>query len=328
MRDIEKEIIEKAKKLNKTIILPEAEFCHRIVEAGCKAKEFTNIVMVGQEEIIRKENPTCDFDGIEFVNCDNVDMELLISTLYELRKEKGMTLQEAEKEIRENPVMLATLLLHLGKVDGLVSGAKTSTANTLRPGLQVIKSKPGIKNISSCFIFYDGYNTEIGEEGIMVFADCGLIINPTSEQLVDIVASTVETTKDILDIVPRVALLSYSTMGSAKGEIPDKMNEAKKMIMEKYPDLIIDGEYQVDAAIRPEVAQTKAPNGKLKGDANILIFPDLASGNIGYKLFQNAGKYKAIGPLMQGFNKPINDLSRGSKVEEIVMAIAITAIQK
>lgn len=328
MKNIEQDLIERAKALNKTIILPEAEFCHRVAQAGCKAKEFASIVMVGDENTIKEENPECNFEGIRFVNSKNVDMDKLSDILYEARKNKGMTKELAIQEITNNPVMLATMLLKAGEVDGLVSGAKTSTANTLKPGLQVIKSKPGINTISSCFIFYDGYNKEIGDDGVMIFADCGLNINPTSEQLVDIVSSTVDTAKDILNMEPRIAMLSYSTMGSAKGEVPDKMNQAKVMIQEKYPDLLIDGEYQVDAAIRPEVAKTKAPNGKLNGNANILIFPDLQSGNIGYKLFQNAGKYKAIGPIMQGFNKPINDLSRGAKVDEIVVCIALTALQK
>ena len=328
MKNIEQDLIERARALHKTIILPEAEFCHRIAKAGCIAKEFASIIMVGDEEIIKKENPECDFSGIKFVNAKTVDMDKLSDVLYEARKNKGMTKEGAIKEITENPVMLATMLLKVGEADGLVSGAKTSTANTLKPGLQVIKSKPGINTISSCFIFYDGYNKDIGDEGVMIFADCGLNINPTAEQLVDIVSSTVDTARDIIAMEPRIAMLSYSTMGSAKGEVPDKMNQAKLMIQEKYPDLLIDGEYQVDAALRPEVAKTKAPNGKLQGNANILIFPDLQSGNIGYKLFQNAGKSKAIGPIMQGFNKPINDLSRGAKVDEIVVTIALTALQK
>ena len=328
MKNLEQDLIERARKLNKTIILPEAEFCHRVAKAGCIAKEFAKIVMVGDEEVIKKENPDCDFDGIKFVSAKTVDMDKLSDILYEARKNKGMTKELAIEEITNNPVMLATMLLKVGEVDGLVSGAKTSTANTLKPGLQVIKSKPGINTISSCFIFYDGYNKDIGDDGVMIFADCGLNINPTAEQLVDIVASTVDTAKDIVNMDPRIAMLSYSTMGSAKGEVPDKMNKAKELILEKYPDLLIDGEYQVDAAIRPEVAKTKAPNGKLNGNANILIFPDLQSGNIGYKLFQNAGKSKSIGPIMQGFNKPINDLSRGAKVDEIVVCIALTALQK
>ena len=319
--------IEKAKARNKKIILPEASFCERVVRAGVKAKDFAEIYMVADEETLKATYQDLDFSGIKFVNNNNTDVRALSNILYELRKSKGMTEEQAYTEVTTNPVMFATLLLKEGVVDGLVSGAKTSTANTLRPGLQVIKAKPGINTISSCFIFYDGYNKEIGENGTMVFADCGLVVDPTAEQLVDIGGSTIATTRNLLGFEPRIALLSFSTLGSAKGEASDKMIQATKLLQEKYPDVLIDGEYQVDAAIRPEVAKTKAPNGKIQGNANVLLFPDLAAGNIGYKLFQNAGKYKAIGPIMQGFNKPINDLSRGAKVDEIVIAIAITALQ-
>ena len=246
--------------------------------------------------------------------------------LYELRKNKGMTLEEAKK-INEDKVYFATMMVKANDADGLVSGAIHSTANTLRPALQIIKAADGIKNVSSFFLM-ETKKKELGENGVLIFSDCGLIEFPTKEQLVvDIAIESAQSYKMLTGYEPKVALLSYSTKGSAKGEAIDKLNEVLNILKEKNVEFDVDGEFQLDAAIIPEVAKLKAPNSSVAGHANVLIFPNLEAGNIGYKMAQRFGDTLAIGPVTQGLKKPVNDLSRGSSVEDIVGTIIVTCMQ-
>ena len=245
--------------------------------------------------------------------------EEFANALYELRKEKGMTKEDAEKLVL-NPIFYGVMMVKLGYADGLVSGACHSTADTLRPALQIIKTKPGTKLVSA-FAAMDVPNCELGEHGLFFFADSGLNQNPNSEELAQIAISTAKSFETLVGKTPKVAMLSYSTMGSAKAE------EVTKIAKKLEPELILDGEMQVDAAVVPSIAKSKAPNSRIQGDANIFIFPELEAGNIGYKLVERLGKAEAYGPICQGIAKPENDLSRGCKVEDIAGVVAITAVQ-
>ena len=270
--------------------------------------------MYGIDEKIQIVDPETSNKLVEFAN-----------TLYDLRKHKGMSLEQAEKLVHDN-VYFATMMVKLGMADGMVSGAVHSTSDTLRPVLQIIKAKEGIKTVSAFFLM-ETKNREMGADGVFLFADCGLNPFPDEEQLCDITLASVKSFRDLVKKEPKVAFLSYSTKGSAKGEAIDKTVRAVNMIKNMEIDFKIDGELQLDAAIIPEVASLKAPDSQVAGQANILIFPDLQAGNIGYKLAQRFGNMLAIGPITQGLNKPVNDLSRGCKKEDIVGAIAITCLQ-
>ena len=241
--------------------------------------------------------------------------------LYELRKVKGITLEDAKK-MNEDKVYFATMMVRANDADGLVSGAIHSTANTLRPALQIIKAAEGVKNVSSFFLM-ETPKKELGEDGVLVFSDCGLIEFPTVEQLVDITIESANSYRMLTGNEPKVALLSYSTKGSAKNEAIDKLNEVLKILNTMNLDFEFDGEFQLDAALIPEVAKLKAPDSKVAGHANVLIFPNLEAGNIGYKMAQRFGDALAIGPVTQGLKKPVNDLSRGSSVEDIIGVVAI-----
>ena len=322
-------IKEKAASLNKRIVLCEGEDS-RVVKAASDAvkQKIAKITLLGDPDQIRKENPDVDLSGVDIVNPATSEKRAeYAALLYELRKSKGMTEEQAEKLSYDN-TYFGVLMLKAGDVDGLVSGACHSTANTLRPGLQIVKAAPGVPLVSSYFLMIapEGGN-QFCEDGAYIYSDCGLNENPTSEQLSDIAIISAKTAEKIAGLEPRVAMLSFSTKGSAKHADIDKVTAALALAKEKAPDLNIDGELQLDAAIVPSVAKSKAPGSKVAGHANVLIFPDLDAGNIGYKLTERLGGFQAVGPLCQGFAKPINDLSRGCKAEDVVAAVSITALQ-
>lgn len=331
--DFVKELESKAAKAGKKIVLCEGED-KRVVEAAAKiVKEgIAKIVLVGNEAECKKVAPDVDLSGIELVDPETSPKTAeYAKILYECRKAKGMTEEEAAKQAKDR-TMFGALMLKAGDVDGYVSGACHSTANTLRPGLQVIKTAPGISTVSSSFIMVapEGKNKYI-PEGVALFGDCAINIEPSSEQLADIAVATAETAKKIAGVEPRVAMLSFSTKGSGNDDkflksVP-KVQEAVKLAAEKAPSLALDGEFQFDAAIAPEVGELKAPGSKVAGHANVFIFPNINAGNIGYKIAQRMGGWMAIGPVCQGFAKPLNDLSRGCNVDDIVATVAVTALQ-
>lgn len=323
------QIKQRAKKDIKTIILPEAED-KRVLEAASKvAKEgFANIILLGNKEQIEKDSSkyNLDLSKIEIIDVNSSDKKQdYANKLYELRKAKGLTLDEAEKLIEE-PIYFGMMMLKNNEADGLVSGVAHSTANTLRPALQILKTAPNTKLVSAFFIMCVP-NCEYGEHGNFVYGDCGLNQNPTADELSEIAISSAKSFEDLVQSEPKVAMLSYSTYGSAKSELTEKVIEATKLVKEKSPNLLVDGELQVDAAIIPEIAKSKAPGSPIEGNANVLIFPDLDAGNIGYKLTQRLAKAEAYGPLCQGIAKPVNDLSRGCSAEDIVGVVAITSVQ-
>lgn len=320
-------IIDKARTLKKTIVLAEGEEPRTVEAAQTITKnQIANIILLGDEEKLKAMYPYANFEGIKIINPLTVDVEDYANTLYELRKEKGMTLEQAHVEIRKY-LNYGAMMIKKGDADGMVAGAINSTGNVLRAGLTIVKTKPGIKTVSSCFLMaFEG--TPYKDRDIMVFGDCAVNINPTAQQLADIAISSVATAKDLAGIEePKVAMLSFSTKGSAKHEFVDKVVEATNLVREKAPEIDVDGELQVDAAIVPSVGRLKAPNSQVAGKANVFIFPDLQSGNIGYKLTQRFSGATAIGPICQGFARPINDLSRGCTSDDIVAVVAITSVQ-
>ena len=322
-------IKERARKSIKTIVLPEATDI-RILKATdqiCK-EGFANIILVGDEEEIKKVAGENGFDisKAKIVNpAKSEKYDEYVEFFYELRKEKGMTIEQA-KELILNPVFYGMMMVKKEEADGLVSGAAHSTADTLRPALQILKTKPGTKLVSSFNIMVVP-NHEYGDNGVLVFSDCALNQNPDSEQLSEIALSTAESFKQLIGGEPRIAMLSYSTYGSAKAEEVTKVQEATRIAKGKAPDLVLDGELQLDAALVPSVGASKAPGSIVAGHANTIIFPDLNAGNIGYKLVERLANAEAYGPMCQGMAKPVNDLSRGCKAEDIVGVVAITAVQ-
>lgn len=322
--------IKQRAKLNlKTIVLPEASDIRTLKAADIVLREgFAKIVLIGQkDEIISM----AEQEGLNIENALIEDPKTSSKTtefaekLYELRKHKGMTIEEANKIVLD-PIYYGTMMVKLNEADGLVSGAIHSTADTLRPALQILKTSEGTKLVSAFFLM-EVPNCEYGENGMFIFSDAGLNPNPNEEELAEIAYSSSKSLKSLTGVDPKVAMLSYSTYGSAKGEEIDKVVNATKIAKENHPELIIDGELQLDSAIVPEVASLKAPNSVLKGKANVLIFPDLNAGNIGYKLVQRLAKANAYGPICQGIAKPVNDLSRGCSAEDIAGVVAITAVQ-
>lgn len=318
----------KAKTENKVIVLPET-MDRRVMEAAeiVLKENIASIILIGQEDEIEVNGKGLDLSKARIINPYNCELtEKLVNKLYEIRKEKGMTLEDANRLLHEDYMYYACMLVKEGYADGVVSGACHSTANTLRPSLQILKTKPGIKLVSTVMIL-EVPNCEYGENGVFAFADCALEQNPTAENLAIIAASSAESFKVLIEKEPLVAMLSHSTMGSASHEDVNKVVEAVRIVKEKYPEYKIDGELQLDAAIIPEVAILKSPDSEVAGKANVLVFPDLDAGNIGYKLVQRLAKAEAYGPITQGIAAPINDLSRGCSVEDIVGVIAITAVQ-
>ncbi|MBN2881693.1 phosphate acetyltransferase [Candidatus Woesearchaeota archaeon] len=315
------DIYQRAKTNLKRIALPESTD-ERILRASVQIKEqgIAIPVLVGnRNDIQNKANElNLNIREIEIFEQSEEHFNKFSNDLYELRKDKGMTLEKAREELNDG-ACFSIMMLHNNLIDGVVSGAVHSTANTLSPALKIIKTKPGIKTASSFFFM-------LQNEKIYLFSDCGFVIDPTSEQLADITMSTATSAREF-GIEPRAALLSFSTMGSATHEKVDKVKEAVKILEQRNPDFTFDGELQLDAAIVPKVAELKAPNSRVKGDANVLIFPDLNAGNIGYKLVQRFGGATALGPIVQGLNKPVNDLSRGCSSQDVVDVVAITSIQ-
>lgn len=323
------DIMNRAKQEIKTIVLPEGTDIRTLKAADIILKEgFCKIVLVGnKEEILKsaKEN-SLDISKAEILEPKTSEYyEEFANAFYELRKHKGVTLEEA-KNLMLDPVFFGMMMVKQERADGLVSGAAHSTADTLRPALQILKTAPGTKLVST-FAVMVVPNCEFGEDGVFLFSDCGLNQNPNSEQLSEIALSTAKSYKQIIGKEPRVAMLSYSTKGSAKAEEVDKVRIAAELAKQKAPELLIDGELQFDAAIVPNVAKMKAPESDVAGTANTIIFPDLQAGNIGYKLVERLAKAEAYGPICQGMAKPVNDLSRGCKAEDIVGVVAITCVQ-
>ena len=321
----------RAKQEIKTIVLPESEDIRTLKATQIALKEkYANIVLVGNEEIIKQkaQENNINIEGATIINPQTSEnYEKYAQLLYELRKNKGMTIEQA-KELVLNPVYFGMLMVkdEETKADGLVSGAAHSTADTLRPALQILKTAPDTKLVSAFFVMVVP-DCEYGENGTFIFGDAGLNENPNPDQLSEIAISSSKSIAQLVQKEPKVAMLSYSSHGSAHSELTEKVIEATKLLKEKEPNLIADGELQLDAAIIPEVAASKAPTSPLKGEANVLIFPNLDAGNIGYKLVQRLGKAEAYGPLCQGIAKPVNDLSRGCSAEDIAGVIAITAVQ-
>ncbi len=327
MNDLLTSVREKAKSLKKTIVLAEGEE-PRIITAAAKvqAEGIAKIILLGDPKVIAEKCPAVDLKGIKVIDINSVDIEPYAQLLCELRKAKGMDMESARKFVK-NPLYFGVIMVKRGEADGMVAGSVNATGDVLRPALQIIKTAPGIKTVSSCFIMCLDKNSKYGENGVMVFGDCAVNPNPDSQQLADIAIASADTAAAIAGITPRVALLSFSTKGSARHELVDKVTTALTLVKAARPELQIDGELQADAALVPTVADLKAPGSTVAGKANVLIFPDLQAGNIGYKLVQRLAGAEAIGPICQGFNMPVNDLSRGCSSEDVVNVVAMTALQ-
>ena len=323
------DIKQRAKKEIKTIVLPEATELRTLKAVDIMSKdEFCKQILIGNKNEISKiaEQNKLDISKAEIIDPkESKDYNEYVNVFYELRKHKGIT-EEKAKEIMLDPIYFGVMMVKQGKADGLVSGAAHSTADTLRPALQILKTAPETKLVSS-FVVMVVPNCEYGENGVFIFSDCGLNQNPNADELSEIAISTAKSFKQIIGKEPRIAMLSYSTKGSAKAEEVDKDRIATELAKEKEPELLIDGELQLDAAIIPSIANSKAPGSPIKGQANTLIFPDLQAGNIGYKIVERLAKAEAYGPICQGMAKPVNDLSRGCKAEDIVGVVAITCVQ-
>ena len=320
---------DKAKQSIKTIILTESED-KRVLEAAQKVKKqgFANIILIGNEEDankLAKEN-NIDISGIPVINPETSDkFEEYANAFYELRKAKGMTEDKAREMLKDN-MYFGTMMVKMGDADGLVSGACQPPPPPPTPPHQILKTAPGTKLVSAFFLMVIP-DCKYGENGIFIFGDSGLVENPTADELSEIAISSSKSFEQLTGKESKVAMLSYSTYGSAHSELTEKVVEATKLLKEKMPNLVCDGELQLDAAIIPEINASKAPGSPLKGEANTLIFPNLDAGNIGYKLVQRLAKAEAYGPLCQGIAKPVNDLSRGCNSDDIVGVVAITAVQ-
>ncbi len=325
------EIKDRARRDIKTIVLPEAEDA-RTLEATRMVldEKYAKVILIGNKEKVfkkAKEN-NIDISGVEIIDPINSEKyDEYVNLLYDLRKHKGMTIDKAKELVKDSTYFGMLMLKDKdSEADGLVSGAVHSTSDTLRPALQILKTAPNTKLVSAFFVMVVP-DCDYGENGTFIFGDSGLNENPDAEQLSEIAISSSKSFRQLVDKEPKVAMLSYSTHGSAKSDLTEKVINATKLVKEKAQDLIVDGELQLDAAIIPEVAKFKAPDSPVKGEANVLIFPDLDAGNIGYKLVQRLGKAEAYGPLCQGIAKPVNDLSRGCSSKDIAGVIAITAVQ-
>jgi len=329
MTKIMESILARAAAAQKTITLPEGEDCRvALAAAELSKRRLVKPVLVGHEGRIRRTAAECGADISDVMIRDPAtcpDRERYIQTFYELRKHKGVTLDQA-REITADPMYFGVMMVYEGTADGQVSGASHSTADTVRPALQILKTAPGVLIVSSCFVMIVP-DCEYGENGLFIYGDSGLVINPTVEQLAEIAISSANTLRTLFGIEPRVAMLSFSTKGSAKHEMVDKVARATEIAKSRAPELLLDGELQADAALVDWIAQRKAPGSPVAGKANVLIFPDLQAGNIACKLTQRLAKAQAYGPILQGLRKPINDLSRGCDVNDIVNVAAITAVQ-
>jgi len=319
-----------AVKLNQRIVLPESHD-ERTLKAADIAYEqkLANVILIGNKAKILKNAENLGLKNIKHIEIVDYDTYPKIAEyadlMVELRKKKGLKKEEA-LELLKNPLYLAVLMIKAGDADGEVAGAANATGNVLRPAFQFVKTAPGISVVSGAFLMFVD-DKQFGEDGLMLFADCAVHPNPDAAELAQIAVSTGKTARAIAGIEPKIAMLSFSTKGSAKHEMVDKVVEATKIAKKMAPDMEIDGEMQADAAIVTSVGKKKAPDSKIAGDANVLVFPDLQSGNISYKLVQRLAKAEAIGPILQGMAAPINDLSRGCSVSDIVNLIAITSNQ-
>ena len=323
------QIKQRAKQEIKTIVLPEATDT-RILEAAqiVKKEGYAKVILIGNEEEVRNlaKEKNIDLGETKIIDpSKSKETERYAKELYELRKAKGMTEEQANQLVLE-PVYYGMMMVKLDEADGLVSGAAHSTSDTLRPALQILKTAPGTKLVSAFFVMVVP-DCKYGENGTFIFADSGLNEEPDSEKLSEIAISSSKSFEQLVGKEAKVAMLSYSTYGSAHSASTEKVIEATKLVKEKEPNLLVDGELQLDAAIVPEVAEFKAKGSPLKGEANVLVFPDLGAGNIGYKLVQRLAKAEAYGPLCQGIAKPVNDLSRGCCSEDVAGVVAITAVQ-
>ena len=322
------EIKEKVKGSMKTIVLPESTDI-RVLEAARKITDegFAKVVLIGNKDELQNIAGSIDLSDITIIDpATSEKTSEYANAFYELRKAKGMTPEKAE-ETMKNTIYFGTMMVKQGDADGLVAGSVCSTADTLRPALQILKTAPGVKLVSTFFIM-NIPNCDLGENGMFLFSDCGLNVNPNEEELSEIAISSAKSWKALTGKEARMSMLSYSTHGSAPlTDMTSKVINATKLVKEKAPELMVDGEMQLDASIVPSVGAKKAPDSDVAGKANVLIFPDLNAGNIGYKLVERLAKAEAYGPVTQGIARPVNDLSRGCSSDNIVGVVAITAMQ-
>ena len=323
-------IKERARQDVKRIVMPETNDRRTLMAAAEVIREkIADIVFIGDEVKIREGAKWLDVDlsKVEIIEPERTDkLELYANKLYELRKAKGMTLEAARERLLNDPLMFGVMTVKMGDADGMVAGACHATADVLRPSLQILRTAPGVEIVSGFFIL-DVPNCSLGADGTFLFADCGLNQDPNPEELACIANSSAKSFTSLVGRKPIIAMLSHSTKGSAKHPLVDKMVEATRIAHEKYPKLILDGELQTDAAIIEAVGRSKAPGSEVAGHANVLIFPNLDAGNIGYKLVERLAKADAFGPMLQGLARPVNDLSRGCNAEDIVGVVALTAVQ-
>jgi len=323
-------IKERARAEKKHIVLPEGTEKRTVKAAEIITKEqIAKITLLGDPEAIAKAaaEAGADLTGVDVVEpAKSPDYQSFTDSYFKMRESKGMTPEKAAETMKD-PLYFGVMMVYTGKCYGMVAGAENATSNVLRPALQIIKTKPGISAVSGSFVMISD-NNGLGENGVSIFADCAVSPTLTAEQMAEVAWCSAETAKEIAGIAePKVAMLSFSTKGSASHESVDKVVEAVKIAHERYPDLLVDGELQMDAAVVESIGQSKSPGSKVAGHANVFIFPSLESGNITYKAVQRFGGVEAIGPILQGLAKPVNDLSRGCSIDDVVNTVAVVCCQ-